>query len=318
VAGPAMTAWRERTIDVDGPVHVVEYGGTPGPTFVCVHGLGGSALDWQALAPRLIPHGRVVALDLPGSGDSPLRGRSASVAAHQQVLDRYLTADVGEPVVLMGNSMGGMVAILQAATRPRTVERLVLLSPVLPASVRRMPHPLVTAQFCAYAVPQVGEWYIRSRRRYAGDQRLVDISLAFLTVHPERIAREVYEQRYALSARLAAAADGDRAFLTAARSLLALLAAPGRYQRLIAAVAVPTLVVHGARDRLVNAAAARRLAGFRTDWQVHILDDVGHMPQLEAPDDVAHLLARWQADSVPRSANSAGPWASGNARGPRR
>jgi pimeloyl-ACP methyl ester carboxylesterase len=290
-----MTAWRERVLDLDGPVRVIDYGGTPGRTFLCVHGLGGWALDWQAFAPQLTRHGHVVALDLPGFGDSPLEGRSASITAQQQLLDRYLAVEVQAPVVLVGNSMGGMIALLQAAMRPQSVERLVLLSPVLPASLRRLPHPLVTTQFLVYALPQVGEWYIRARRRYTGDQRLVDTSLMFLTVYPDRIPRHVYEQRYALTARLAAAADSDRAFLEAARSLLSLLAAPGRYRRLIAAVATPTLILHGADDRLVPAAAARQLARSRADWRVHVFEDVGHLPQLEVPAESVGVLAQWLA-----------------------
>ena len=60
-----------RTVELGGPVHYVDYGGNAdGPVVVLVHGLGGSHLNWDLLAPHLTPHARVVALDLPGFGRS--------------------------------------------------------------------------------------------------------------------------------------------------------------------------------------------------------------------------------------------------------
>jgi pimeloyl-ACP methyl ester carboxylesterase len=53
-----MTGWQEHTVDLDGRVRVIDYGGAGPRTFICVHGLGGWALDWQLLAPQLTDHGR--------------------------------------------------------------------------------------------------------------------------------------------------------------------------------------------------------------------------------------------------------------------
>ena len=51
---------RSTTVDLGGPVHYVDFGGTEeGPTVVLVHGLGGSHLNWDLLAPLLVPHARV-------------------------------------------------------------------------------------------------------------------------------------------------------------------------------------------------------------------------------------------------------------------
>lgn len=300
-----LIGWQEHTVDLDGRVRVVDYGGTGSRTFVCVHGLGGWALDWQLLAPQLTDHGHVVALDLPGFGDSPLGGRLGSIDAQQQLLNRYLERHyLGQPVTLIGNSMGGMIALLQAARHPAAIARLVLVSPVLPASILRRPHPLVAAQFLLYALPQVGEWYVRARREYIDHRVLVDGSIAFLAKQAERIPRVIYEQRYDLIERQAAAGDGDRAFLAAARSLLTVLVDPVTYRRVIAQVAAPALVVHGADDRLVSARSAEHLAKSRPDWSVNVLPDVGHIAQLEAPQQVAALIRQWLGEAVSRSSAS--------------
>ena len=129
---------RDRRVDLGGPVHYVDFGGNDaGPTFVLVHGLGGSQLNWELFAPMLTPAGRVLALDLPGFGLSEPGERPATVPANVRVLDRFLHQVARGPVVLVGNSMGGMIAILLAARSPENVTGLVLLDPALPPPLTR-------------------------------------------------------------------------------------------------------------------------------------------------------------------------------------
>src|SRR5205814_4287187 len=98
------------TVDLGGPTHYFDFGGNAaGPTIVCVHGLGGAAWNWAALAPLLTPHSRVVALDLAGHGRTPAAGRRTTVPANRRLLDRFVREVVGERVVLIGNSMGGAI-----------------------------------------------------------------------------------------------------------------------------------------------------------------------------------------------------------------
>lgn len=297
---------REHVVDLDGPVRVVDHGGA-GRTFLCVHGLGGAALDWQVIAPALASHGRVLALDLPGFGDSPPPPEAATLGRLQRTLDDLLRAEVAGPAVLVGNSLGGLLALLQATTRPSSVEGLVLLSPVLPAHVRRLPHPLTTIQFLVYALPSVGEWFVRSRRRRLGPRRLVDTSLRFVAADPAAIPGWVSTQRAELITRLAARPDSERAVAAVARSLLNLLMTPGAYERIIRAVTAPALVLHGAEDRLVSARSAVALRTLRPDWTVRVLDGVGHVPQLEAAPTVVDEVVRWLADLGPATADIAGP-----------
>jgi pimeloyl-ACP methyl ester carboxylesterase len=101
-----------RTIDLGGPVFYLDVTGpSSGPTFVLVHGLGGSHANWLALAPLLARRGRVLALDLPGFGLSPLAGRKASMSSSRSIMARFIHDVVGAPVVLVGNSMGGALSI---------------------------------------------------------------------------------------------------------------------------------------------------------------------------------------------------------------
>src|SRR3954453_13342756 len=127
------TNGESRVVDLDGPVHYVDFGGpASGPAVVLVHGLGGSHLNWDLLAPLLTEHARVWALDLPGFGLSEPEHRLATVHNNVKVLDRFIREIAGAPVVLVGNSMGGMISILQTAQQPETVSRLVLVDPAVP------------------------------------------------------------------------------------------------------------------------------------------------------------------------------------------
>src|SRR5438132_975051 len=93
---------------------------------VLVHGLGGSHANWLAVGAGLAAHARVLAPDLPGFGRTPLAGRSARVRANVELLDRLLDAVDGRPAVLVGNSMGGLIAMVEAAIRRITAPTLLV------------------------------------------------------------------------------------------------------------------------------------------------------------------------------------------------
>src|ERR687885_228751 len=95
-----------RTVDIDGPVHYYDFGGS-GPPLVCVHGLGGAALNWMAVGHGLAHGYRVLAPDLRGFGETPLGDRSATVDANQGLLDRFIRTVAGAPAVPPGGSAGG-------------------------------------------------------------------------------------------------------------------------------------------------------------------------------------------------------------------
>src|SRR2546427_12801319 len=97
---------RSRTIDLDGPVHYADFGGT-GPTLVLVHGLGGSHVNWLAGAPVLARRARGLAVGLVGFGRAPLGERSADVDRDRVLLERLLHPVAPAAARLGGDSMGG-------------------------------------------------------------------------------------------------------------------------------------------------------------------------------------------------------------------
>jgi pimeloyl-ACP methyl ester carboxylesterase len=276
-----------RTVDLDGPVHYIDFGGPEGGRIVVlVHGLGGSHLNWDLLAPLLRRHFRVLALDLPGFGRSEPSGRRASVPANVEVLTRFLTEVAGAPAVLVGNSMGGMISILTAAQSPEAVTGVVLLDAAVPGP-RGKPDPLVTASFALYAIPMVGERFLRLRRlRQTPLARVRDL-LRLCGVDPDALPAEVIDRSVTLLEERKDVEGMDKAFLAAARSLLRLLADPRRYRAAMSAVTAPVLLIQGERDRLVPVTAARDVAARNPGWRYVELAGVGHVPQLQVPERVA-------------------------------
>ena len=282
------------TVDLDGPVHYVDHGGT-GPVLVLVHGLGGSHTNWHDLAPLLTSEFHVYAVDLAGHGRTPRHGRSSSVRGNRRLLDRFLTEVVDGPAILVGNSMGGMLSILEAAAKPERVAGLVLIAPAVPRVARERPDLEVARNFAMLAVPGLGERLMMRRRRRVPAEQQVEETLALCTVDPSRVSPELRRVSVELVRERADWLDVEAGFLEAARSLMTLMAAPARYRKRICSVVAPTLVVAGAQDRLVPMSAIRQLGRLRPDWTVEVLDDVGHVPQIEAPRETAALIRDWLA-----------------------
>ena len=284
---------QSRTVDLGGPVHYVDFGGPDdAPTVVLVHGLGGSHLNWDLFAPLIREHARVLALDLPGFGRSEPGDRRTSVHDNVQVLDRFLAEVAGTPVVLVGNSMGGMISILETAASPRSVNGLVLLDAAVPGP-RRALDPLVAVTFAVYAIPMLGERFLALRRKRSTPLRQVRDMLRLCGVDPDALPAHTIDRSITLIEQRQDVPGMDKAFLSAARSLLRLLVDPRSYRAAMASIRVPVLMVQGDEDRLVPVAAARDIARRHPAWRYLELPGVGHVPQLQVPERVAGEFLAW-------------------------
>ena len=280
--------------------------GAPGRELVlCVHGMSGAATNWTDLMAGLAPDFDCAALDLPGSGFSPppRTGAGYSVTAHAGTVSRLIeTLDAG-PVHLVGNSMGGSVAVRLAARRPDLVRTLTLISPALPDHKLRAS----VAHFPVLALPFVGEWLIRHyAARYPVENR---VSGVFATcfydparVHPDRLALEVeaLRRRDELSYEATSLAR-------AARTLTCETLRPPPFSlwRDAGRVTAPSLVLFGSHDRLVDPRLAARASITFRDATVAVLPETGHLAQMERPDLVATLFREMVEETRARGAASA-------------
>ena len=277
-----------RWIDLDGPVHYRDFGGPErGPLIVCVHGLGGSAVNWSAIAPLLTGRYRLLAPDLAGHGLTQSLGRGTDVAANRALLHRFIRSatarrvNPASPVILMGNSMGGMISILEASAAPSAVAGLILVDPALPfMAVAARPDPLVAGLFALYATPGLGR-VMMGRRRGQSPETLVTRILSLCCADVSRIPADVVTQHVDVARQRAAFADTGRDFTAAMRSVMATAGYPRgqAYRQQIRSISCPVLLLHG----------------------------VGHVPQLEAPRDTARVITEWLGSAGRSAAQSATP-----------
>jgi pimeloyl-ACP methyl ester carboxylesterase len=297
-----------RWVDLDGPVHYVDYGGPPdGPLLVCVHGLGGSLVNWAAVAPSLSKTGRVIALDLAGFGRTRSHGRSTSVHANQRLLHRFLTEVCEDPAILVGNSMGGLISILQTAAYPETVAGLVLIDPALPVGLTSRPDPRVAGMFGLYAVPAVGRTVVARRRSSGSAEELAQALLRLCCADPSRVPPAIVEQHVELARERNDYPDVDAELIVAARSLLWVLARRRLLASMLSNITVPVLLLHGDQDRLVPLTSARVAAAANPTWSFEIATGVGHVPQLEVPKWTLSQILGWLKSDGLAAAYAASP-----------
>lgn len=288
---------RQEILDLDGAVHIERYG-TDGPTLLLVHGLGGAAVNWRAVAPTLAASRKVIALDLRGHGRSAMP-KDASLDENLALLARFIEREVGHSVTLMGNSMGGLLSLLLAASRPELVEGMVLVNPALPWGYARRVDPLVATMFGLYAVPGLGELYLDRAGRRFPVEKLVRQQLRLCGVDPAVMDQEVLSAHLELAGERARTMPyRNRAFLTAARSVLRRLLVRGAFEHQVDRVRAPTLLVHGARDRLVPVEAARAIAKRRRDWAYAEFAEVGHTPMIQSPREFCARVDEWTREGA--------------------
>jgi pimeloyl-ACP methyl ester carboxylesterase len=295
---------RHKIADLDGPVHYLDFGGT-GPPLLMVHGLGGAALNWMAVGPEVASTHHAIAIDLAGFGSTPLFNRSAAVGSNTDLVHAFVEHVIGRPVVLMGNSMGGHIGILEAAAHPTWVSALILVDPAIPGTRVRRPDPLMMGMVAALSIPGLSQNLIEWQARRAGVEGLVRETLALVCADPARVDPALFEAHVKLTEeRTRLGRQNSRAFLQASRSIGLRMADP-RFWRRVAKVQAPTLLVHGSLDRLIPVGAARDLARRRPDWQLEVLEGVGHVPMMEAPAMFMEAVSRWTQFSSAAAAAAA-------------
>jgi pimeloyl-ACP methyl ester carboxylesterase len=267
-----------------GPVDGLELHYTTagrGPVTLLVHGLGGFAESWRYTAAALSAHSTVIAVDLPGFGQSAKPRRAYTLDFFAQALDGLLRFLAVERVRLIGHSLGGAIALSFALAHPRRVERLALLGATVPGfpldpSVlyRVMLLPGIGELMATCVTPAVCAAALR-RCLFAPDPEEID----FLVQH-QYAARTTREGRAAYLGTLRGVRDDFTKRAPAYRAALA------EWDR-------PTLVIHGLQDRVVPLrhaeAAARGIGHTQARW----LDRCGHFPQIEHPAAVNDWLAEF-------------------------
>ena len=258
-----------------------------GPPLVLLHGWGDSADTWRPLLDRLGRVGRrALAVDLPGYGTASPLGPGAMLPQ----LDAFagaLVEHLDTPVVVAGNSLGGVVALRLAERADLPLAGVVPIAPAgldMPRWFDIIERDPVVRRVLALPVPipppvlqrTVAEVYRRLVFAQPVDPRVLS---TFASHHRDRAAVH-------------------RLLASGRRLLPELTASPFEHHR----VRCPVLLVWGTRDRMVSHSGAQRLAQAIPHTRVELLEDVGHCPQLEATDRLLELLLDFPGTRTQRAA----------------
>jgi len=293
---PVVPEWPGQLERVGGLDVYVRHVLSPNPDAqpaVFVHGLGGASTNFTDLMYLLSDLLEGWALDLPGFGHSGPNARGYTMLAHAQVVVAFLQQLGAGPVHLVGNSMGGAVAVQVAHQRPDLVRSLILLAPALPDLRPRRFEPSLPV----VAVPLIGDRIWKAMVKAPPEKRTTAL-LNLCYADPRRVPEE---RRLATVEEMWRRRDVEHAteaFLGSVRSIVgSYLSRRGRGGWAeLARSDIPLLAVYGQQDRLVSSRSADRLRRLREDASVLVLPDCGHVPQLEHPAVVAaavreHLAA---------------------------
>jgi pimeloyl-ACP methyl ester carboxylesterase len=274
--------------------HEVAYrvaGDGTGPVVLLVHGMAGSASTWRHVMPALGEHATVIAPDLPGHGRSEKGRGDYSLGALASHLRDLLVTLGHEHATVVGQSLGGGVAMQFAYQYPERCERLVLVSSgglgqEVHALLRALSFPgseYVLALGCAAPLRDAGDAVANVLRRVG--------------LRPQPAIEEFWHAYSSLS-------DGAtrESFVRTLRSVIDVAGqCVSANDRLYLASAMPTLIVWGDDDRIIPVSHAYAAHEAMPGSRLEIFEGVGHFPHCEAPSRFVDTLRTFLRDTSPAS-----------------
>jgi pimeloyl-ACP methyl ester carboxylesterase len=273
--------FEEASIEVGGlPTRYLTAGA--GPPLVMLHGAGDSAFDWRWVLPALAVTHRVYAPDLPGTGGTARPAADYSSAFFERFVAGFLDALDIERAVMVGNSIGGLVALRSAFSEPSRVAALVLADS---AGLGRAVNPVLTS----VNVPGLGEAAIPLWRTRVGAYQRAWGRTALLFARPGGVPREWLADQ----CRLALSPGFLEAHLATLRAQVGPVGQREVLVERLPHLEVPTLVVWGARDRVFPKSQAQVATARLRGGSLEIIPDCGHLPHVERSELFVAALERF-------------------------
>jgi pimeloyl-ACP methyl ester carboxylesterase len=256
------------------------------PTIVLVHGIAGDSSEWATVVDRLAKGYDVIAPDLAGHGESTRLQGDHSIGAFATWLRDLLEALEVERATFVGHSLGGGVVMQFAYQFPEYVERMVLVSS---GGLGREVSALIRAASLPFAERVLG---LLGGAAHGAEPLL------------SRVGLGPHTQRGEMLHRVAGLTNTDRraAFVRAVRAI----ASPGGQRvnamdRLYLAEDVPTLIVWGARDRIIPVHHAHATHDAVPGSELVIFDEAGHFPHADDPSRFTQIVEDFVAKTKPAS-----------------
>lgn len=277
---PLPSHWQQSKIQepiFNGQVHVIEAGKKHKKTIILVHGLGYSGLrDWLNIIPQLESDFHIIALDLPGFGESDPTSLQLAPQRYAQLLKWLLPQFSSQKVTVIGHSMGGAISLRFASEFPEMVERLIMVDTagVLQRSVYVRHMTQMPARY---------EWLAKFQKHF----NFVDTAVSRFNRFINRVSGTVltqldklpdptqvlvkseYAQKYVYK---------DRSTLNAAIGLI-----NEDFSQAIDKLSIPTHIIWGEFDRVAPLRTGKLLQFHIENAELHVIQDAGHVPMKDKP-----------------------------------
>jgi pimeloyl-ACP methyl ester carboxylesterase len=277
---------RRQIISVHGHDIAYRTGGT-GPVVLLIHGMAGSSSSWVPVLDDLAPHVTYVAPDLPGHGQSDKPRGDYSLGAHASMLRDLLIALGHDRATIVGQSLGGGIAMQFSYQYPERCERLVLVcAGGLGHEVMPMLR-ILAAPGMEYVLPVGCQPFIRS-----SVEALASVA-AKVGLQPSPATREKWRAYTSLIEP-----DTREAFLQTLRSVVDVKGQRvSAHDKLYLAEAIPSLIVWGENDPIIPVSHAYDAHAAMPASRLEIMEGVGHFPHCEDPRQFARILLDFIANT---------------------
>jgi pimeloyl-ACP methyl ester carboxylesterase len=293
-----MATVEKRDVVLHGHRLVYRFGGddlgAERPVLLLIHGLGGSSATWREVLPAFARRYTVVVPDLLGHGESDKPSHDYSLGAHANVLRDLMIAIGFERATVVGQSLGGGVAMQLAYQHPQRCERLVLVSSGGLGSEVSWLLRALTLPGVEYLMPVLFPSFVRDAGN-ALSRRLHGLGL--------RAPRLEQEWRTYVSLT----EPGNRSsFMRTLRSVVDPAGqAVSAKDRLYLASQVPTLIVWGRHDHMIPVEHAFAAHEAIPQSQLAVFEDSGHFPQAEEPQRFFEVVSDFVDTTEPRRRSEA-------------
>jgi pimeloyl-ACP methyl ester carboxylesterase len=275
-------------VEVDGtPVNYVDIGEGELEPIVFVHGLGGQWQNWLENIPRAARERRVIALDLPGFGLSPMPRDKITIPGYGRCVDALCDELSLGRVDMVGNSMGGYVAAEVAIQFPDRIDQLILVSAAGITSASIAHGPIVTMGRVATAVATYGA----ARHREIASRPLSrHLALALVARYPSLLKPDLAYEGFFKG-------TGKPGFDDALRASLEY-----DFRDRLPEIRQPTLIVWGEKDSIIPVKDAHEFERLIPDSRKLVMRDTGHIPMAERPRTFNDVMMDFLAETGPASA----------------
>jgi pimeloyl-ACP methyl ester carboxylesterase len=252
-----------------------------GPVIMLIHGIAGTNAVWEDVIEELASDHTVIAPDLPGHGSSGASAGDYSIGAMAATVRDLLLVLGYKRATIVGHSLGGGIAMQFAYLFPEYTERLVLISsgglgrtvnPVLRAAALPAAE-LVTAQLGRVA--RIAGLGVRALPFTPGGRVGAELGRSVSALADDKTRRAFHA-----TLRAVVGPDGQRVFAG---------------DRLYLAQEMPTLIIWGARDRIIPVGHGRRAHAAMPGSRFEVVEHAGHFPPLEDPNGVIESLRSFVA-----------------------